>query len=119
MDLSRNKEVSNPSWSQIEVAIRGLDGAYNSLIVIAIGDPVPHMAIGGGPSRYILYATFDNLIFPTLADSSVGLGTIELVAGQRGKYHARNVVSLDLVLQAAKEFAAAGVLDPDLTWDTK
>jgi len=119
MNLSGNQEVSNPSWSQIEVAIRSLDGARNSLIVIAIGDPVPHMAIGGGLHRYILYATFDNLVFSTLADPSVGPGTVELVAGQRGKYSARNVVSLDSVLQGAKEFAATGVLDPGLTWDTK
>jgi len=119
MDLSPHQDVPNPSWSQIDAAIRSLDGARNSLISLTIGDPVPHMAIGGGPDRYILYATFDNLTFATLADPSIEPGTIELVAGQRGKYQARNAVSLALVLQAARVFAASGVLDRGLTWDTK
>lgn len=119
MDLSPQQDVPNPSWLQIDAAIRGLDGARNSLLSLAIGDPVPHMAIGGGPDRYILYATFDNLTFATLADPNVGPGTVELVAGQRGKYPARNAVSLALVLQAARVFAMSGLLDHGLTWDTK
>jgi len=119
LELSSHQGVSNPSWSQIEAAIRGLDGARNWLISLVIGDPVPHMAIGGGPDRYILYATSDNLTFATLVNPGVGPGTIELVAGQRGKYQARNAVSLALVLQAAKLFTESGVLDPALKWDMK
>jgi hypothetical protein len=120
LERSSHGEVSNPSWSEIESAIRTLDGAHNSLIVLEIGDPVPHMAIGGGPERYILYVTFDNASFSTLADPLVGPGTVELVAGsQMGKYQKRNAVSLALALQAAKVFVKSGVLEPDLTWDSK
>jgi hypothetical protein len=120
LDLSTHESVSHPAWSQIESAIRGLDGARNSLITLAIGETVPHMAIGGGPDRYIVYITFDNKSFSTLADPALGPGTIELVAGgQRGKYQKKNAVSLAFALQAAKVFALSGTLDSDLTWDNK
>jgi hypothetical protein len=57
LDLSTDESVSCPAWSQIESAIRGLDGARNSLITLIIGEPVPHMAIGGGHDRYIVYTS--------------------------------------------------------------
>jgi len=120
LHLSTDESLSRPAWSQIESAIRGLDGARNSLITLTIGEPVPHMAIGGGPERYIVYITFDNKSFPTLADPTLGPGMIELVAGgQRGKYQKKNAVSLAFALQAAKVFALSGTLDSALTWDTK
>jgi hypothetical protein len=39
LERSSHEEVSNPSWSEIESAIRKLDGAHNSLIVLGIGAP--------------------------------------------------------------------------------
>jgi hypothetical protein len=120
LDFSTDESVSDPAWPQIESAIRGLDGARNSLITLSIGEPVPHMAIGGGPDGYIVYITFDNKSFSTLADPTIGPGTVELVAGgQSGKYQKKNVVSLAFALQAAKVFALSGTLDSGLTWDTR
>ena len=61
-------EVENPSWPEIEAAIRRLDGDSYSLLLLGIGPAeVPHMAIGGGDQgRYIVYATPDNKVFHKL-----------------------------------------------------
>jgi len=79
------------------------------------------MAIGGGKQgKYILYATFDNVVFYKLADPESGPGQEELVAGgQAGMYQRRNCVSLGMALRAAKTFAQFGTLDSQLMWDSK
>jgi hypothetical protein len=114
-------EVSSPTWSDIEAAIQRLDGSGCTLVSLGIGDPVPHMAIGGGKQdKYILYATFDNAVFYTLADPANGPGQAEMIAGsQAGLYKLRNCVSWNLVLRAAKTFSETGKLDSQLTWDRR
>ena len=40
------RELSNPSWIDIEMAIRQLNGIERTLVLFGSGTPVPHMAIG-------------------------------------------------------------------------
>ena len=121
LDASVAGEIHDPTWRDIEETIRRLDGVSCTLVTLGIGDPVPHMAIGGGRGqKYVVYATFDNLVFYTLADPTRGPGQDELIAGsQAGSYQRRNCVSLEFVLTAAKTYSQSGALDPNLTWDTK
>ena len=116
-----NGELCDPKWSDIEAAIRQLDGLTHTIVILGIGDPIPHMAIGGGKrDHYVLYATFDNVVFYTLADPTMGPGLMQLVVGsQGGNYERRNCVTLDLALKAAKTYAETGQLDSQLTWDSK
>jgi hypothetical protein len=70
------RELPNPRWTDIEVAIRQLNVDDRTLVSFGSGTAVPHMAIGGGrDGRYIVYATHDNITFYKLchASSSSGL----------------------------------------------
>ena len=118
-DDSDATEVKNPSWEQIETAIRRLDGKTCTLVILGVGDPVPHMAIGGGgDGKYIVYATTDNLSFQTLVNPSAPPGKCMLVAGgQAGDYALKICVGLQEALLAAKTYAETGEVDSGLTWE--
>lgn len=111
--------TENPTWSDIEAAVRRLDGQNCSLLILGIGEPpTPHMAIGGGnDGRYIVYSTPDNAVFYTLFNPTAPRGKRSLVAGgQRGDYDLEICVDLSDALRAAKTYAETGGLDPALTW---
>lgn len=115
-------ELQNPTWLDIEAAIRRLDGDTCSLVTLGIGpSPVPHMAIGGGEAgKYIVYTTPDNLSFHTLINPQAPPGKCHLVAGgQRGDYDLKICVSLSEALRAARAYAETGAHDPALTWETQ
>ena len=111
--------AEKPDWDEIERAIRRLDGNTCSLLILGIGDPVPHMAIGGGEAgKYIVYATPDNWIFHKLMNPHASPGKSYLVAGgQRGDYANKQMVTLADVLRAAKTYAETGQLDSNLVWE--
>lgn len=113
------EELRNPTWQDIESAIRRLNGDTCSLLILGIGDPVPHMAIGGGQDgKYIVYATPDNLTFYNLINPQATPGKLLLVAGgQQGDYANKQCVGLTEVLNAAKTYAEAGRLESSLVWE--
>jgi hypothetical protein len=118
-DDADSSERFNPSWNDIEKAIRGLDGETRTLVVLGIGNPVPHMGIGGGTGgQYILYETPDNLTFHNLINPNTDKGKVRLTAGgQEAEYRSKLCVRLAEVLQAAKTYAESGQLDPTLDWE--
>ncbi len=107
---SKGDEILSSDWLDIETAIRRLDGDSCSLVVLGIGEPpVPHMAIGGGHGRYIVYATSDNITFYKAVDPNAAGGKCDLVAGgQRGSHDLRLCIGLDEALRAAKAYAETG-----------
>jgi immunity protein Imm1 of predicted polymorphic toxin system len=113
-------EIIEPSWEDIEAALRKLDGESCSLVVLGIGDPpVPHMAIGGGNGKYIVYATADNAVFHKAMNTRAPDRKCSIVAGgQRGMYDLRMCVTFDQALRAAETYALTGTLDPSLSWET-
>lgn len=113
-------QTEHPNWVDIENAIRRLDGEDCSLLILGIGDPVPHMGIGGGEDGlYIVYTTTDNMIFYTLTNPQARSGKPLLVAGgQRGDYDNRVCVGLREVLLAAKTYALTGQNEATLVWKT-
>jgi Immunity protein Imm1 len=108
--------IENPSWSQIETAIRELDGESKTLITLGI-DEDTYMSIGGGANKYIVTVTFDNSNFHVLIDSpkSEQIQTL-VVGGQNGNYSANQCVDLLHCLLAARTFTESGKLDTLLTW---
>lgn len=62
-----DEEVADTSMEDITEAIRSLDGATRSLVMIDAGDEVPHLGVGGGPHLFVVYATYDNLQFYSAA----------------------------------------------------
>jgi hypothetical protein len=115
------RELTNPSWPDIENAIRQLNGNDRSLVSFRSGIPVPHMAIGGGSNgKYIVYATHDNITFYTMAGADKTAGKVIFVAGgQPGDYPIRNCVSLESALRAAKVYAEEGRVDSNFEWDVR
>ncbi|MFK0734049.1 MAG: Imm1 family immunity protein [Gloeotrichia echinulata DVL01] len=109
--------IENPNWSQIEKAIRELDGKSQTLITLGINED-SYMSIGGGTNQYVVTVTFDNLDFYILIDStkSEQIQTL-VVGGQRGNYPANQCVDLLRCLLAARTFTESGKLDELLTWE--
>jgi hypothetical protein len=110
--------IENPNWSQIEAAIRELDGKSKTLVTLGADDET-YMTIGGGESeKYIVSVTFDNISFHNLVNLSKPDGTENLiVGGQEGIYPAKICVDLLRCLLAARTFTESGKLDPLVCWE--
>jgi hypothetical protein len=108
--------IENPSWSQIETAIRELDGESKTLVTLGI-DEDTFMSIGGGANKYIVTVTFDNCNFYVLIGSlkSEQIQTL-VVGGQNGNYPANKCVDLLHCLLAARTFTESRKMDTLLTW---
>ena len=109
--------IENPDWSQIEAAIRELNGKSKTLVTLGVDDET-YMTIGGGEAgKYVVSVTFDNINFHNLVDLSKSDGTEKLVVGgQEGIYPAKMCVDLLRCLLAARTFAESGKLDELLCW---
>jgi hypothetical protein len=118
---ANHRELSNPSWIDIETAIRQLNGNDRTLVLFGSGTPVPHMAIGGGSNgKYIVYATHDNITFYTMVGTDRSESKVVFVAGgQPGDYPIRNCVTLEQALRAAQVFAEECRVDNSFEWDTR
>jgi hypothetical protein len=113
----RGTTVERPSWAAIEERIARLDAREFTIVTLA-GEGEAHMAVGGGAGRYIVYATRDNMSFDNLVDPARGEAMERLVAGgQEGEYPARQVVSLETAVEAAREYAETGTLSDSLRWE--
>ncbi|MBE9126662.1 MULTISPECIES: Imm1 family immunity protein [unclassified Coleofasciculus] len=110
--------IENPGWSQLEAAIRELDGKSKTLVTLGADDET-YMTIGGGNAeKYVISVTFDNLDFYNLVDLSQPEETEKLVVGgQEGIYPAKMCVDLLRCLLAARTFSESGELDPLLSWE--
>jgi hypothetical protein len=113
----RPTTVERPSWPAIQESIARLDGQEHTIAILS-GKDEAHLAIGGGGGRYVVYATVDNQSFHNLVDPGRGAEEERLVAGgQEGAYPARQVISLEEALEAAREYAATGALSKALHWE--
>jgi Immunity protein Imm1 len=109
--------IENPSWNQVEKAIRELDGEHQTLVTLGVNEDT-YMSIGGGENKYIVTVTFDNFNFYILIDSTKSEQIEKLVVGgQKGNYPANQCVDLLRCLLAARTFTELGKLDDLLTWE--
>lgn len=116
---NREQSIDDPSWDEIESRIRALDGERYTLILL-IGQSESHMAVGGGPAQYIVYATFDGQHFEQLYTQQLNQQSEPrlylMVGGQEGDYASEMAVSLKEALLAARAFALDGTLSAALNW---
>jgi hypothetical protein len=116
---NQNNEVVHPAqnWQEIEKVIRELDGKHRTLVTLET-DGEAHLAIGGGPDKFIVYLTFDNEVFYYLCGfAKSNLEESLVVGGQEGLYPAKFCVEIDLILQVAKTFAEFGAMDQTVVWE--
>jgi hypothetical protein len=116
---NQNNEVVHlaQNWQEIEKVIRELDGKHRTLVTLET-DGEAHLAIGGGPDKFIVYLTFDNEVFYYLCGfAKSNLEETLIVGGQEGLYPAKFCVEIDLVLQVAKTFAEFGTMDQTVVWE--
>jgi hypothetical protein len=105
------------SWTEIETAIKELDGHHKTLVTLEANNET-HMAVGGGIDQYVVYVTFDNETFHYLIDPSRTDADKRLtVGGQEGVYPVKLCVGINAALKAAKTFAEFGKMDKSLTWE--
>ncbi|HCT78196.1 MAG TPA: hypothetical protein DGG94_01535 [Micromonosporaceae bacterium] len=103
----------------VEDLINKLDGEKHTLVTLTPGGE-EHMAIGGDARvGLIVYETPDNLSFNNLLSSEPDSHeTVSLViGGQPGEYQRRYLVDARQAIAAAKEYAIAGTLPPELPWE--
>jgi hypothetical protein len=115
-----DERIDNPSLTDIELAIRAIDGKRRQgVILVGVGDA--HLAVGGGlGGQFVVYATFDNERFFSLtSNDNRGSSVRLLVGGQEGEYPSHMIVNLDHALAAAQAFARSGQLAPQLQWSDK
>ena len=109
--------VDGPAWPAIQERIARLDAREFTMVTL-VGEGEAHLAVGGGAGRYVVYATRDNMSFDNLVDPARGEAMERLVAGgQEGEYPARQVVSLEMAVEAAREYAETGSLSDRLQWE--
>jgi hypothetical protein len=105
-------DVPNPTWDQVEDAIRDLDErTHNDLYLHPdASDLETYLAVGGGSGRYLVTGSINNERFPTAAKSVEHDAPRELlvVGGQTGDYPRNWILDLDSALRAARAFFETG-----------
>ena len=123
---SRDVCVESPSWSEIEAAIRRLDGEHFTSVGLECGGPADPclMALSGGRDSRVVCSIArpeapDGPDEHFLVEIDRGDGTfIQPVAGAATALPARFSVARARVLQAARHFFAHdGAADPTLDWE--
>ena len=109
--------VGNPTWQQVESAIRALDAAdYNDIMMIpVVANEGTWLAVGGGAGRYVVTGSIEHNRFPTVVrEPGIGLKRHEeenemvMVGGQEGDYPRRWIVDLETAMRAARAFHLTG-----------
>jgi hypothetical protein len=111
--------VEHPSWADIEIAIRNLDGTHHTIVTL-VKNPNAYLTIGGQwNERFIVNATPDNYDFVSMVDPDGSPEKVLLfIGGQDGEYEKRKCVPLQWVLKAAKTYAETGELDSSVNWES-
>ena len=118
-NFNQDELIENPTWEQIETAIRELNGKNKTLVTLGSEDET-YMSVGGGRGgKYVVTVTFDNLDFHVLVNFLKADKKVEklIVGGQEGNYSAKMCVDLLPCLLAARTFSESGKLDSLLSWE--
>jgi len=108
------QQVKNPTWADIETAIRALHGDDLHLA----GDGKASMTISGGDDRFFAQVTFDGAYFHYLLGPKRSDELVPIVVGnQEIELEARKISDLRSVLQAARTFADKGRIDDAFSWE--
>jgi len=104
----------------VEAAVRNLDGAQRTLVVVELPSGQT-LTIGGGPERFVAEVAESDTVRWATIDPTQGQEPIDLVVGgQLVDYPARVCVSKQVVLDAVRAFVQQnGLRSPNLTWSVE
>jgi hypothetical protein len=111
-DRDNGTEISAPTLSQVEAAVRQLDGRSRTIVSL-LGPGEAHLAIGGGSEdKYVAYFSPEDMSFRNAATKhDKNSEVILFIGGQDGYYPDHTVIDLDRALKVARTFALTGELD--------
>lgn len=113
---NRSDTYKNPTWEEIETAIKALDQKKRTQIVIQREDS-SNISVGGGNGRYYVCITTSDERFLILKQEKKGKGKKQLVVGgQVGNYPTETIVTITLVLKAVETFHKTGKIEKTLNW---
>jgi Immunity protein Imm1 len=115
---AEDRVVENPTWADVERAIRSLNGKTRTALNLFHDERSPDMVIGGGRRR--LYHVMVgrrgvgpiNLVNPSAKDDEIEM----LIGGYGTDFPMWALVDLPTALVAAKTFWDQGKLDESLHW---
>ena len=115
-------QVHEPSWADVEAAIRALNGRDLNDLYLNLDDPT-WMGIGGGDGKYLVSATFglgtghERHFVACDRTKTASRPTNIVVGGQLSDYPAHQIVDLKIALAAARTFVHNGSLSDDVDWE--
>jgi hypothetical protein len=115
-----HRSIPDADLQEIEAAIRSLDGARNTLVIVELSSGKTFTA-GGGPTRLVAEIAENDTDRWALVDPSPARGTTDLVVGgQLVDYPARLCVDVSTVLTAIQTFVTEnGTRHPNLNWSVE
>ena len=117
----RDTVVLNPAWSEVETAIRALNGRnLNDVYLRPLHDvDTTFLGVGGGAGRLLVTGAINGETFPTLTDAESTDETLVslVVGGQSGDYPARWLVDTEVAVAAARAFYVHGGFDCGVPWE--
>jgi hypothetical protein len=112
-------EIHEPTWPQIEAAIRALDNSRHTLVMLAHDlDHWMGLGAGGDGGRYFVTThEGEGVDYIAITPDAPSKVLVLVVGGQDTGYTMRETVDLEAALLAAATYAVDGTRDPALTWE--
>ena len=116
------RSTPNPTWQQIEQAIRALDHHLLPFIFIGLRDECRGeecLSVLGGPRGYAISAADAHGGWLQYCEPSHAGGAVAVWTSDQGYYPEERFVTYDveLVLQVVRYYAERGQLDPSVRWE--
>jgi immunity protein Imm1 of predicted polymorphic toxin system len=116
------RSTPNPTWNQVETAIRALDHHSLPFIFIGLRDACRGedcLSVLGGPRGYAISAADSDGGWMQYCDPSHSGGEVPVWTSDQGYYPPARFVTydLELVLRVARHYAESGELDPSVKWE--
>jgi hypothetical protein len=112
---SNLQTMANPSWEDVQTAIRRLDAERHTEVMLAGS---AQMSIGGGGGRYFVSIFTEDersLVLLDRGNPDDEMVTL-MAAGQNVALPRQQVVDVESAIRAARYFVESECADPNLDW---
>jgi hypothetical protein len=108
--------VRDPSWYDVESAIRALDGSKLTEVMLVTGEAVGMHIIGGLRGHYFCEVHSTSGVKRIMDESHPEDNTITVIEGEDPEFPESVTTGLDVTVQAALAYYETNECDPKLTW---